>query len=139
MPVSSRQPASPHDAQHIVAAIDEQLDQALFKALGDATRCRVLSCLIKCGRPCSASEVARCCDVEFSVVNKHLKILASTGVLHAEKSGRTVWYTARCGDLCQRLLDLVDAIAEWCPNLPADKPRKIGAACCTTPPQDHAS
>lgn len=121
------------------AAIDEHLDQALFKALGDATRNRVLSCLIKCGRPCSASEVAQCCDVEFSVVNKHLKILATTDVLDAQKTGRTVWYTARCGDLCQRLLNLVEAIAEWCPNLTPEASRTPGAACCTAPPSDPPS
>jgi ArsR family transcriptional regulator len=99
----------------------------------------VLSCLIKCGRPCSVSEVAECCAVEFSVVNKHMKVLAAAGVLAAEKQGRVVWYRARCGDLCERFAHLIDAIAEWCPNLRAPAPlasaraaaNRTGKACCS--------
>jgi ArsR family transcriptional regulator len=132
MPVSGAQPETPHDAVHLHAAIDERLDQQLFKALADSTRLRVLSCLVKCGRPCSVSEVAECCDVEFSVVNKHLKILAAADVLAAEKRGRTVWYAARCGDLSRRLAELVDAIAEWCPNIDSSprENRPGGRPCC---------
>lgn len=117
-------------ALRLSAEIDERLDLGLFKALADENRLRVLSCLVKCGRPCSASEVADCCEVEFSVVNKHLKILARAGVLEAEKRGRTVWYAARCGDLCQRLSALVDAIGEWCPNRPQHAAKPRGAPCC---------
>lgn len=115
------------------AALDRRLDQQLFKALSEATRLQVLSCLIKVGRPCSATEVSACCSVEFSVVNKHLKVLAEAGVLSAEKRGRTVWYAARCGELSRRLSALVDAIAEWCPNLPAPAARTDGAPCCAAP------
>lgn len=117
MPPITAHPDSPESALRVEAAIDERLDQQLFKALSDPTRLLMLSCLVKCGRPCSVSEVAECCDVEFSVVNKHMKVLAKAGVLSAEKEGRTVWYAARCGDLCERFALLIDAIAEWCPNL----------------------
>lgn len=130
MPVSSRHPRDPAAAVDVHAALDERLDLALFKALADANRLRVLSCLVKCGRPCSASEVAETCEVEFSVVNKHLKVLAATGVLDAEKRGRTVWYAARCGDLSRRLSGLVDAIGEWCPNLPQRGAKPAGTPCC---------
>ncbi|CAG0988032.1 hypothetical protein PHYC_02133 [Phycisphaerales bacterium] len=131
MPASTAHPASPGAARQVTAAIDKRLDQRLFKALSDSTRLLVLSCLVKCGRPCSASEVAECCEVEFSVVNKHLKMLAAAGVLSAEKRGRTVWYAARCGDLCARLALLIDAIAEWCPNLTSPRGRRFGRPCCS--------
>ena len=130
MPASPRPPSNPAAALRVPAALDERLDLGLFKALADASRLRVLACLIKCGRPCSASEVAGSCEVEFSVVNKHLKVLAGAGVLEAEKRGRTVWYAARCGDLSQRLSDLVDAIGEWCPNRPERRTKPSGAPCC---------
>lgn len=130
MPVLQSHPVSPNAAVKVRAAVDDRLDRLLFKALADQTRLVVLSCLIKCGRPCSVSEVAACCKVEFSVVNKHLKLLASAGVLDAEKRGRQVWYAARCGDLCQRLSALIDAIAEWCPNLPSPAVRVSGTPCC---------
>ncbi len=130
MPVSRRHPPNPAAAIRIHADLDERLDLGLFKALADGNRLRVLSCLVKCGRSCSASEIAECCEVEFSVVNKHLKVLASAGVLDAEKRGRTVWYSARCGDLGRRLSALVDAIGEWCPNLPRRRAKSAGVSCC---------
>ncbi|MFG0242354.1 MAG: ArsR/SmtB family transcription factor [Phycisphaerales bacterium JB054] len=131
MPLKTAHPASPESARRVNAAIDTRLDQRLFKALSDANRLVVLSCLIKCGRPCSVSELAECCDIEFSVVNKHLKVLAAAGVLSAEKQGRTVWYAARCGDLCERFARLIDAIAEWCPNLEQQGGQPAAASCCT--------
>ncbi len=130
MPLLTPHPETPEFARGLKAAIDDRLDQQLFKALSDPTRLLVLSCLVKCGRPCSVSEVAECCDVEFSVVNKHMKVLAAAGVLAAEKAGRTVWYAARCGDLCERLALLIDAIAEWCPNLASSDP-SISEPCCS--------
>ncbi len=130
MPLLNSHPDSPESAIRIRAAIDERLDERLFKALSDPTRLLVLSCLIKCGRPCSVSEVAGCCDVEFSVVNKHMKVLAAAGVLSVEKQGRTVWYAPRCGDLCKRFARLIDAIAEWCPNLAQPGSKPTGTPCC---------
>lgn len=130
MPVSELHPESPEAASRIVAAIDQRLDAQLFKALSDPTRLLILSCLVKCGRPCSVSEVAECCDVEFSVVNKHLKMLALAGVLGAEKKGRTVWYAARCGDLCTRFARLIEAIGEWCPNMADGTPPPPPTGCC---------
>jgi ArsR family transcriptional regulator len=130
MPPFATHPESPESALRIRAAIDDRLDQHLFKALGDPTRLLVLSCLVKCGRPCSVTEIAECCAVDFSVVNRHMKVLAGAGVLAAEKHGRTVWYSARCGDLCDRLAKLIDAIAEWCPNLDTRRDRASGSPCC---------
>lgn len=130
MPVSFEHPENPVAASGVHADLDDRLDLTLFKALADGNRLRVLSCLVKCGRPCSASEVAESCAVEFSVVNKHLKVLANAGVLEAEKRGRTVWYAARCGALGRRLSALVDAVGEWCPNLHHPESKPAGAPCC---------
>lgn len=131
MPVSVLHPETPESAARLPAAIDEQLDLQLFKALADPTRLLVLACLIKCGRRCSVSEVAECCSVDFSVVNKHMKVLAAAGVLSAEKEGRTVWYAARCSDLCERFARLIDAIAEWCPNLDQPGHKGVAGSCCS--------
>lgn len=113
---SRQRPASPRQAARRSAAVDRLLDTELFKALGDPTRARLLSCLVKCGRPCSVSEVAECCSVDFSVVARHLSQLARAGVLGSTKQGRTVWYQVRSDELCQRLRQLADAIAEWAPR-----------------------
>jgi len=116
-------PATPRQAARRRAPLDRQLDVDLFKALGDPTRARLLACLVKCGRPCSVTEVAECCSVDFSVVARHLSRLAAAGVLDSEKVGRTVWYRARCRDLSSRLRELATAIDHWCPASDTD-------ACC---------
>jgi DNA-binding transcriptional ArsR family regulator len=107
--------ASPKAAAGRTSALDRRLDTGLFKALADPTRTRLLACLVKCHRACSVSEVAECCSVDFSVVARHLALLAREGVLEAEKRGRTMWYTPRGEDLCARLRALATAIEEWCP------------------------
>lgn len=95
------------------APLDRRLDPGLFKAIGDRTRVALLACLIKCGRPCSVTEVAECCSVDFSVVSRHLAILAQNGLLDMRKQGRTVWYSARGTELSRQLRELADAIDEW--------------------------
>ncbi len=118
----SQSPASPRQAARRRAAVDGLLDPDLFKALGDPTRVLLLRCLMKCKRACSVSEVAECCDVDFSVVARHLSLLARAGVLEARKEGRTVWYTPQCDDLSQTFRSLADAIDDCTP----------AASCCDT-------
>jgi ArsR family transcriptional regulator len=96
--------------------VDDLLDPALFKALGDPTRVRLLSCIIKCGRPCSVGEIAACCAVDLSVVSRHLAALARAGLAESSKSGRTVRYGARHAHLCQTLRALADAVEECVPS-----------------------
>jgi len=135
--VTNKVSTTPRAAARRRAAVDRRLDTELFKALADPTRARLLACLVKCGRPCSVTEVAECCAVDFSVVARHLRLLARVGVLEAEKKGRTVWYIARCADLSARLRGLANAIDEWCPSTrcgnassgscASDKPGRAGA------------
>lgn len=106
-------PTTPRQAARRRSDLDRRLDAELFKALAEPTRARLLACLIKCGRPCSVTEVAACCDIDFSMVARHLATLALAGVLHARKEGRTVWYEAPSADLAARFRALADAIDEW--------------------------
>src|SRR5690606_32544998 len=92
------------------------LDHQLFKALADPTRASLVACLAKCGRPCSVGEVAECCAVDFSVVSRHLALLARAGVLQAAKQGRAVFYRARYAELARLLRDLADALNDCCPD-----------------------
>lgn len=112
---------TPKSASRRRAAIDRLLDQQLFKALSDPNRARVLACLIKCARPCSVTEIAACCSVDFSMVARQLTTLAKAGLLEARKEGRTMWYTARHEHLIKTLNDLADAVGEW---------RRPQGACC---------
>jgi len=96
--------------------IDALLDPELFKGLCDRTRSKLLGCLAKCGRPCSVSELAECCLVDFSVVSRHLALLARSGIVASIKKGRTVFYAVRYTHMTERLRALADALENYDPD-----------------------
>ncbi|MCA9299850.1 MAG: winged helix-turn-helix transcriptional regulator [Phycisphaerales bacterium] len=111
--VFKSQPATPRQATRRRGKIDGVLDPEVFKALSDPNRLRILACLVKCGRPCSVTEVAACCSIDFSMVARHLGALARAGLLESTKEGRTVWYEAPSGALAARFRAIAEAIEEW--------------------------
>ena len=119
-----RPPATPRHAAACAGPLDHLLDPALFKALADPTRASLIACIAKCSRGCSVGEVAECCNVDLSVVSRHLSLLARAGVLEAQKQGRTVYYRVRYTDVCRSLRLLADALEEC---TPASAPK--GGAC----------
>jgi ArsR family transcriptional regulator len=116
-------PATPRQAARRRAEIDGLLAADLFKALSDPTRLRLLACLAKCARGCLVSEIAQCCDVDLSVVSRHLATLADAGLLQVRKEGRSVIYAVDTPAFSTRLRDLADAL---------DACAAAGAACCTS-------
>ncbi|MBX3390698.1 MAG: helix-turn-helix transcriptional regulator [Phycisphaeraceae bacterium] len=118
-------PASPKQAASCCAPIDELLTPELFRALGDPTRISLLACIAKCGRSCSVGEVAECCSVDFSVVSRHLAILARAGALEATKSGRTVTYSVRFAHLSGIFRALAVAIEQCRPTR-----KETSGGCC---------
>ncbi len=113
--VYKQRPATPKQAVQRKARLDELLEPGFFKALADPTRAKLLACLAKCGRPCSVTEIAQCCALDFSMVARHLSALASAGVLSARKEGRTVWYESPKG-LAARFRAIADALEELTPD-----------------------
>lgn len=107
---------SPKQAARRRGAIDRAMDPGLFRALSDPTRVGLLACIAKCGRGCSVGEVAECCDVDLSVVSRHLKQLERAGALASAKDGRTVRYRVRYAELAAGLRALADAIDACCPD-----------------------
>lgn len=105
-------PRSPKEAACCAAPVDSYLDPELFKALGDSTRVGLLSCLMKCARPCSVTEIAECCSVDLSVVSRHLKILEDAQVIRGKKEGRTVWYEVETKKVVELLRSLADGMEE---------------------------
>lgn len=118
---------TPKQASMRSRPIDKWLDPEWFKALSDSTRIQLLSCLMKCARPCSVGEIAECCSVDLSVVSRHLQVLERSGLLESSKQGRTVSYTVRSSDVCSRLRALADAIEQCCPTSPKDS--EAGGCC----------
>ena len=113
--VTKSPPRTPRQAARRSAPIDRLLDAGLFRALSDPTRLRLLACISKCGRECSVTEVAQCCSVDFSVVSRHLALLAGAEILQARKEGRTVFYHVRYEELSTMLRALADAFDACCP------------------------
>lgn len=124
-----RPPATPKQAAACCGPIDGLLNPELFRALSDPTRLSLIACIAKCGRGCSVGEVAECCSVDFSVVSRHLALLARSGVLEAKKEGRTVNYRVRYPELCRSLRSLADAFEECCPDTGAKGGASNGKCC----------
>ena len=112
--VTKQPPRTPKQASKRSSPLDKALDPELFKALSDPTRIKLLACLAKCGRFCSVTEVAECCSVDFSVVSRHLSMLADAGVLESRKEGRTMFYQVKYETLCDSLRTLADAFEACC-------------------------
>ena len=106
-------PCSPRTASRRQDELDDLLRPELFKALADPTRLRLLTCLIKCGRACSVSELAACCSVDFSVVARHLALLARAELVAGEKRGRVVWYTPLTAELGRQLRAMAEELDVW--------------------------
>ncbi len=121
---------TPKQAAARCGPLDELLDPVLFKALCDPTRAKIVACLVMCARPCAVGEIAECCDVDLSVVSRHLRTLDGSGVLKSEKSGRIVSYEVRYAHLCGVLRSLADAIETHSPTTPLGACRE---GCCGQP------
>ena len=85
----------------------------LFKALADENRLSMLSHICNCrskGKRANVGSLASCCDVDFSVVSRHLSKLKSAGVLRAQKEGKEVFYDLEGKELAHQLRALADFI-----------------------------
>ena len=85
--VTKHRPATPKQAARRISPLDKVLDAELFKALSD-----------------------------FSVVSRHLSMLADAGVLESRKDGRTVFYQVQFARLCTALRSIADAFEQCCPT-----------------------
>ncbi len=91
--------------------LEDRLDPDLFRALSDPNRLMILSGLAHCcDEPRSVSEVATELPIDISVVSRHLSALRDSGVLAAERTGRSVRYRVRYSALAGLLRGLADAI-----------------------------
>jgi len=120
-------PRNPKQAAACCGPIDDLLDPELFKGLCDPTRLSLLGCLAKCSRPCSVSELADCCSVDFSVVSRHLALLARSGIVQSARQGRTVFYAVKYRELSAKLRALADAVEKCAPH--PKRPARKGDCC----------
>src|SRR5262249_47754490 len=80
---------------------------AVFKALSDPTRRRVLQLLRK--GPLSAGELSEQFDVSKPTMSAHFAVLKEADLVHAEKAGKSVIYHLKLSVVEEALLGCVDS------------------------------
>lgn len=88
--------------------IQEQAD--FLKTLGEFNRLSLVYKLCQCNTPQNAMCLCECCNVDASVVSRHLKILTQKGVVKLEKKGRERTYTLDRENVVKTLRELADQI-----------------------------
>jgi DNA-binding transcriptional ArsR family regulator len=85
---------------------------AVFGALADPTRRRLLELLVELRRA-SATRLAARLPVTRQAVIKHLHVLDTAGLVDGARAGREVLYTARVGALEASARWLADLAGSW--------------------------
>lgn len=85
---------------------------AVFEALADATRRRVLRAVAERG-PLTATAVASQLPVSRQAVTKHLNVLRDAGLVTAERAGRETRYTAVVATLAEANRWLAETTKAW--------------------------
>lgn len=86
---------------------------ALFRALGDPARVRIVNCLATSEVPVCACDLIEPVGLAQPTVSHHLKKLVEAGLLEREQRGRWAYFTLR-PDAVRRLTALVDLRGVCC-------------------------
>ena len=84
----------------------------LLKALGEFNRLSLVYRLCQCQTPQNVLCLCDCCDVDTSVVSRHLKVLTKEGILQMEKRGRERAYSLNRKYVASRLRELADQVEQ---------------------------
>lgn len=85
---------------------------ALFRALGDPARVRLLNILAGCGEVCGC-ELTEPLGLSQPTVSHHLKTLTNAGLLGREQRGRWAYFSIK-PDAMARLAGLADLTRKGC-------------------------
>jgi ArsR family transcriptional regulator, cadmium/lead-responsive transcriptional repressor len=89
-----------------------QADDALWSAIADPSRRRVLDLLVSHG-DVSASWLAGRVPFSRQAVSKHLVVLEQAGLISRRKQGREVLYQVQAGRLDQAARAMAELAAQW--------------------------
>ena len=95
-------------AQMDAAETQETAD--FLKALGEFNRLSLVYRLCQCQAPQNVMCLCDCCDVDTSVVSRHLKVLTQEGIVSVEKHGRQRNYSLNRSYVAGRLRELADKV-----------------------------
>lgn len=86
---------------------------ALFRALGDPARVRIVNMLARTGEPVCVCDLQAPLELSQPTVSHHLKKLADAGLLDREQRGRWAYYTLN-PDAARRLSVVADLKGACC-------------------------
>lgn len=91
-------------------------EPSFYRALCEPTRIGILVWLGQQKAPRTVSEIASsgCCQVDLSVVSRHLGVLRDAGILESARRGKEVLYRVRVDALVSTLRGLADALESCC-------------------------
>lgn len=89
MPASAPAPLPAAAGRRTAAAADEARLDAVFAALADPTRRRILAMLLE--DDMAVSDVAEPFAMSLAAISKHLATLAAAGLIRQERRGRITW------------------------------------------------
>ena len=96
--------------------VPEKNMAAIFKALGDENRIRILK-LLHSGEKC-ACKLLEELNISQSTLSHHMKILCDAGIVTGRKEGKWMHYSICCEGVCSLRTMLRELLAPE--NLPAD-------------------
>ena len=102
--------------------MEEQKAAALFKALGDENRIRILKLLCS-GEKC-ACRLLEALNIRQPTLSHHMKILCDAGIVVGRKEGKWIHYSICCEGVC-RVRGLMKELLS-AENIPADCECKEG-------------
>lgn len=79
--------------QDAMSDADAGTTAAVFKALGDASRVKIVNLLVTAGTEVCVCDLTPQLDLSQPTVSFHLKKLAQAGLLEREQRGRWAYYT----------------------------------------------
>ena len=85
-----------------------------FKALCDSNRMNILQWLAKKNKSCCVGEISTCCQVDLSVVSRHLSQMKAAGFLTSERRGKEVFYRVNAKTIVHVLRSLADFLDGCC-------------------------
>jgi DNA-binding transcriptional ArsR family regulator len=83
----------------------------VFKALGDANRCRILRLFINQKKQLCVSDIAQILKISVAAASQHLKILEITGLIKKDKQGQKVYFIIEDHDPLVR--SLIKAVSNY--------------------------
>ena len=78
--------------QRLVSSEVAEHMAALFKVLGDPSRCRLVAAIMEAGELC-VCDLAATVAMSESNVSHHLRVLRSHGLVRARRAGKMVFYS----------------------------------------------